>query len=320
MLIATMGNVLEISIAVCLEEVIVKKILDFEILDDENIDETILKLALIASALKQCGTRLRAEYSRFSDPLHLPAQVAAEDWHLPRPSAVPGTDLSNSYIPQLKFKAKLDRNNKELLMRPQSASEKNHIDMRSLYLANLENGKGEEVVVKFATTYNKTAHNALAEADFAPRLYSCEPLIGCPNMVVMERVLNGMRMFDAPKNSLPRKVFEDLESALKILHDKGLVFGDLRNTNVMLTESDGIMKVKLIDFDWTGIEGEERYPASLNSKLITVELAPDVEKNGFMSRRHDAYALANLISLYCDDEDYKKNKRSELSLVNKYTL
>jgi serine/threonine protein kinase len=53
------------------------------------------------------------------------------------------------------------------------------------------------------------------------------------------------------------RVRKEVECALDLLHTKGLVFGDLRPPNVMMTEAK---EVKLIDFDWAREYGQVMYP------------------------------------------------------------
>ncbi|OCB92122.1 hypothetical protein A7U60_g516 [Sanghuangporus baumii] len=297
-IVGVMGNVLEISIGVCLEEVVVDKILHFEVLDSPNRNETVVKLALIASALETCADELRDEYrdlERTSEP------VEEETWHLPCPSATAFSP--NSLIPELEFKAKLSRRNEKL-----TKLKGENAEMRSLFLATY---CGRGVIVKFAVTYNDSAHTAVADQNHAPRLHTCEQVIGGLKMVVMERV-HGKRMCDEDGNSLPRNVFEDLGKALRIIHDKDLVFGDLRDTNVMITKSDVKVEAKLIDFDWVDKDGKGRYPPLINTELTKKELSPEVGPWRFMHKSHDNYSLSKLISKYCNDPVYINTKCEEL--------
>ena len=50
---------------------------------------------------------------------------------------------------------------------------------------------------------------------------------------------------------------DEIRRALRLLHTRGLVFGDLRPPNVMITEAK---EVQLIDFDWAGECGQIKYP------------------------------------------------------------
>lgn len=295
-----MGNVIEVSIAVCLEEVIVDKILHFEILNSVHHDETTIKLALIASALKACADKLRAEYKDL-DQTSAAGPVEEETWYLPVPSAVDPSP--NALIPAVKFTGKLNRSNQKL-----TKPEGKNSEMRSLFLAKYHD---QEVVVKFSIGYGTDAHHAVADGTYAPKLHICERVIGGQQMVVMDRV-DGKPMHEERHHSLPRSVFEDLEKALKIIHDKGLVFGDLRDTNVMITKSDGKVGAKLVDFDWADVEEKGKYPALINTSLIGTELDPDIGPVGFMYKKHDEYALRNLILKYCADAAYKEAKCKEL--------
>jgi hypothetical protein len=65
---------------------------------------------------------------------------------------------------------------------------------------------------------------------------------------------------------LPSSVIEDVRKAISILHEKNIVFGDLRRPNVLVKrviksggDGGGTWCAKLCDFDWTGKEGQGRY-------------------------------------------------------------
>jgi hypothetical protein len=88
------------------------------------------------------------------------------------------------------------------------------------------------VVVKFADTYSRHAHEVLATVGLAPRLHHCEPIDGGPLMVVMDLVHGGSAA--TLKGPLPTPVMKDVREALDCLHTAGLVFGDLRRPNIML--------------------------------------------------------------------------------------
>ena len=54
----------------------------------------------------------------------------------------------------------------------------------------------------------------------------------------------------------PGNAREQVEGAIRKLHENRFVFGDLRAPNVLFSKG----KVFLIDFDWAGKIGEARYP------------------------------------------------------------
>lgn len=290
-----MGPVIEVSIAVCLEKTLVDKILDFEIHDGDDDDVTVTKLALIASAIKQCAESLRLEYRRSHQTPATVEQPGKETWHLPRPSIVPSL---NSPMPALEVKSKLSRNNVELV-RELAVEEP---QMRSLFLADYTHKGSEsavEAVVKFVTTYGTDAQHLLSAKGYAPKLYDCVPVIGRRIMVIMERV-NGKPMNTFPRNSLPSSVFEDIAEALNILHARNIVFGDLRDMNVMVLDEDskGRIGAQLIDFDWADKNGKAFYPATINPALFGLELHKDVSERELIRKEHDNYSLNHLRTHY----------------------
>jgi serine/threonine protein kinase len=125
----------------------------------------------------------------------------------------------------------------------------------------------QDIVVKFVDRYGERAHRILEEEGLAPKLLYCGPLQldkGQPSyhplrMVVMEYIYGST--LTAKKSKLNPEATEgvrnEVRRALDHLHHKGLVFGDLRPPNVMITKTN---EVKLIDFDWAGERGQARYP------------------------------------------------------------
>ena len=317
-----MGNVLEISIAVCLEQVIPQKIFHLDMFESIHDDEMIVKLALVASALHDCARELRHEYSRYRVKFPSIAPAGRETWHLPCPSVVPSPNVS---MPALKFKAKLDRRNNEI-----TDGTGQNWEMRTLFLADYfadglpsekvaDSSAGEEVVVKFAVTYNAHVHRLLAAKDLAPKLYACERVIGGVYMIVMERV-DGIRMIDNGYESLPQDVFKELEKALESIHEEGYVFGDLRGGNVMIRRSGGQVAPVVIDFDWACKEGEGMYPPTINKGLIGDELAKDIYAAGPILRKHDKWALAFIIDSYCSDAEYRETTSRRLKGEGGYLI
>ncbi|KAF5345843.1 hypothetical protein D9757_004733 [Collybiopsis confluens] len=104
-----------------------------------------------------------------------------------------------------------------------------------------------EDVVKFAYHYGAAGHRLLAKAGFAPRLYHCafDETIGMW-VVVMDyvsgRVCHG-KLIEGQRLSI--------KTAIGLLHAEDLVFGDLREPNVIITEPKN--SVCLVDFEWCGL-------------------------------------------------------------------
>jgi serine/threonine protein kinase len=155
---------------------------------------------------------------------------------------------------------------------------------------------GQLIVVKFTQRYNWMAHRLLAGHDFAPKLLYypamnsnsdlSEGIFGGLQMIVMEYV-DGEIAYDVPEQLSP--AFEDVEKAIKVLHDEGLVFGDLRTPNIMIKKDTG--KVLLIDFDWCAKAGEGCYPTTINTEECW---HPYVEGGGVMQKEHDLFMLGLL--------------------------
>ena len=88
--------------------------------------------------------------------------------------------------------------------------------------------------------------------------------------------------------------WDDVKKAVKILHEANMVFGDLRTPNIMcVSTGTGRMRAMLVDFDWAGVHGRDRYPATMNSQLN--EWAPGMVRDGVMLKDHDLGMLEKLL-------------------------
>jgi serine/threonine protein kinase len=153
-----------------------------------------------------------------------------------------------------------------------------------------------DIVVKFVDRYGQRAHQILADQGLAPKLLYCgsprlndnEPTYQSISMVVMEYVDGDTFAVAKPKDSV-ETVRPAVERALKLLHSHGLVFGDLRPPNVMITKGG---EVKLIDFNWAGEEGQAKYPPLISPEIAWPE---GVEALAVMRKEHDLDMLRKLI-------------------------
>ncbi|KAG7089312.1 hypothetical protein E1B28_011007 [Marasmius oreades] len=134
---------------------------------------------------------------------------------------------------------------------------------------------GTVVMVKFTPSYNAESHRLLAIEGLAPKLLHHTRIAGGWLVIVMEdldRAQNALTYLDnSPTLRLPRSVYDDVQRALKKLHEKKLVFGDLRIQNIMVQgDGDSVDRIKtyLVDFDWCGIEGEARYPIFMSQLKV----------------------------------------------------
>jgi len=157
----------------------------------------------------------------------------------------------------------------------------------------------QDIVVKFVDRYGQRAHQILADEHLAPKLLYCgspcfdddDPSYQSISMVVMEYVDGDT--FAVAKQKMSEESVKTVRStirrALDLLHSHGLVFGDLRPLNVMITK-DG--KVKLIDFNWAGEEGQAKYPSLISPEISWPE---GVGALAVMRREHDLDMLTKLI-------------------------
>jgi hypothetical protein len=162
----------------------------------------------------------------------------------------------------------------------------------ALYIATLD-GTDKEVVVKFTARYNEKAHRILATAGFSPELHFCELVVGGLYMVVMDRV-DGKSLWQLQidKRLIPTVVLEHVRQAMSLLHKQNIVFGDLRDPNILYDASKG--HTWIVDFDWPGVDGVSRYPATLNS---TNQWQEEVSPYGIMRKAHDLWQLERLENL-----------------------
>lgn len=149
-----------------------------------------------------------------------------------------------------------------------------------------------KIVVKFVERYGVDAHRILADAGYAPKLLhfgSAFPgIVGYKGafMVVMEYVEG------TNADSLTEDAYHGLRNAVDILHQAGFVHGDIRIPNVLLSRSG---RVKIIDFDWAGKDGEVMYPSDLS---MNINWHPDVLEQTKLvpiQQTHDQFMLQQLL-------------------------
>ena len=172
-----------------------------------------------------------------------------------------------------------------------------------------------KLVIKFVERYGLEAHDLLAGEGMAPQLLYCGLLDGQtdvrspesrvqgstgarglyngPSRMVVMDYIEGTTMDKTPHP--PSDTQAQIERALKVLHDRQLIFGDLRAPNVMISGN----KVYLIDFDWAGKVNEAYYPLHLSRNVTwpgdprELELEPIlVEHDLFMFKQLRTYILA----------------------------
>ena len=181
--------------------------------------------------------------------------------------------------------------------------------------------KGVPVVVKVSEAFGIDAQRLLAATREAPAVleYCHDPVTGL-HVTVMEDLraagfvswstLAAPTLSDkraAPNISQLRSLVEPLctwlDSALQRLHDAGIVYGDLREPNLMVrVEEDAKGKwqldgCRLVDFEFCGkLADGALWPTGLNTALDWPEGVFDGEARVVMLPEHDAEMVAKLMA------------------------
>ena len=235
-------------------------------------------------AVNKSTVLLRELYRNMKDLQGSPATVK-DLW--PNPTLDPPESAIR--FPPLKFFCKVDHADGTELYVIDEANGRH-----AMYLALMDTGDSTEVVlVKFTAKYHEKAHRLLASNNLAPTLHFCARVVGDMYMVVMEYVpkSKGQSLYAAPppSPSALEVIRQGIGQALDLLHKEGLVFGDLREGNMLyLPEGEG--RVLLVDFDGVGEDGKGRYSATLNP-----EADLGVVRWQIMERVHDRENLERLM-------------------------
>jgi hypothetical protein len=277
-LVGATANRLEISVAVCVGSIYVTKLLTLDLSLGFHASDNIIRLARVFGALSRCRADLKNYYDGVTN-LDSPRLSCL----YPNPTPI---DPSKA-LPELTYRHFLSQAGQ-----PTSALVDLGNATATMYTATL-NDTNEEVIVKFTPRYNEVAHRLLAEAKFAPRLHFCERVVGDLYMVVMERV-DGKSVWQLQEDKIPvpAVISQGVGDAVRLLHGNDIVFGDLRDPNIIYDTSEG--RVVLVDFDWPGKDGESRYPATLNPSNAWEE---EVSPYSIMRKAHDLWQLDRLIAL-----------------------
>lgn len=162
---------------------------------------------------------------------------------------------------------------------------------------------GHLITVKFVRQYNGEAHRLLAAKILAPRLLFDSnddrnadfPRPGGMRMVVMDYIPGDDLINYRRRTHILDSVKDNVKEALGILHKNNLVFGDLRDPNIMVKQrGDKTVQAMLIDFDWCGKHGEARYPTSMN--YADIWWAKGAGKGSLMRKEHDDFMFGMMFA------------------------
>ena len=284
------------STAVYTNEIYVDELLSISLRLGFHGSDNVLRVARVFVAINGAIKRLRELYRKLIPDLPSSSPRTIPLW--PKPTGDP--PQSTESLPKLEFFAKANRIDGTVLSHIDEDNERH-----GMYLARMQLNQAEEstqeVFVKFTAKYHEDAHRLLAQQDppLAPALYFCARVIGDVYMVVMEyipqskgRPIHQYSSGPALPQNLPEIVERDVSKALKLLHGQDLVFGDLREPNLLyLADPDG-GRILLVDFDAVGLDGEARYSACLNPNA---DYCAGVDRGQIMKKEHDRDNLRELL-------------------------
>ena len=281
------------------------------------MEETILDVAKVLRALRECVSDLETHYKGLPRP------------PTPIDTLTPSTSLSSSTSTSHRHgkhnKSSPRNSHSPLGMFPRwkkfksnfsGATETYTVEYvrrltdcfgKPVFLAKMycdsdgQNEKGDlDVVVKFAYRYCAEAHRILAAKDLAPKLYYAAYEGGDlsspkgfrpddePGMHVVV-----MKYFEDSKTAprdLSTRQKEKLTAAVTALHNAGFAFGDLRCPNILVRKDD----LYLVDFDWCGRPNDSlRYP--LNIRTNGIRWHEGVGPGQTIELEHDTCRLARML-------------------------
>lgn len=295
-----MGNLLEIGVATYTDGPYYSLLFSERLHLGFYAEKNLLRLARAFAATRLVVDDLKKFYST------LPSSDSGSTAHF-FPSPLPEPNYYG-FMPSLTFLRRLSRSGEIVVLAEDEIARQSGIYLASMARPDAEMGvssgpsasssadsPANEVIVKFTAKYHPEAHRRLAAKGFAPTLHACVPVCGGLYMVVMDRV-HGELAWDIVKRNelIPHEAYEDIEDAITLLHSDNLVFGDLRTPNIMVvpsgSDSDARCRGILIDYEWVGVHGITRYPASLNDLLKDWE-SSGITRYGVMDKAHDIVML-----------------------------
>ncbi|KAF9643961.1 hypothetical protein BDM02DRAFT_3272735 [Thelephora ganbajun] len=268
-LLAIAGPRLLVAGAVFANNFIAQELTDYLTLGSHptDCDRGLRRVAQVLVTLRECIQDLASFYSNLKFKLSkIPISI--------RKSGSRSTGFATQYVPESPLGRWVFPHYTEFKVHddPFSLTYKGPLEggvktTRALFTASMKSPEaGKLAVVKFTRRYCPEAHRLLAGMLLAPQLLHHEHIAGI-HFVVMEHLEATEVTGDILKGANGAKHVESLRKAVRALHNEGLVFGDLREPNILIAK-DGI---KLVDFDWSGKEGMVRYPADISEEILWPE-------------------------------------------------
>ena len=276
-LVELSGNILSVSGAVWGKHACISPLTDLVYLLGFNLPHdapSLTRLARVGASLRKGLVALQ----RYYQSLPVPAKLAKETIE---------REICSMYPYMDRYFCEEER--REIAFVYQRVLERNKL----LFLVETEEGR--RMVVKFCRRYSVDAHRLCAEQCRAPRLESVKELAGGWRMIVMEYVeatpLSSLR---SERGWNSERIVNQVKECIARLHDCGYVHGDLRDNNILVADGNsGILtEAVVIDFDWAGRSGVDRYPLFMNHAAVKW---PDGAADGeYLQKEHDIEWISRL--------------------------
>ena len=171
---------------------------------------------------------------------------------------------------------------------------------RFMYVATLDDlDNKKEVIVKLTRQYFPLLHSFCASRGCAPQLLGYGAIPGGWLVVVMEKIEQQDSNLQCYAQEHLQTWTKDLKSLVHDFHDKGWVHGDLRDAN-MIVGNTNPEQIMLVDFNWSGKDGEVQYPAQCMHKELDMS-GGDLGDLRIM-KDHDDHVLGHTLkklAMYC---------------------
>jgi hypothetical protein len=155
---------------------------------------------------------------------------------------------------------------------------------------------GQKIIIKFTWQYNQKAHELCSEIGRAPKLLCIDKeVVDGFYMVVMDYVEAVTLRSCNLSHDEYKVVLGNIKEAINKLHEKNIVFADLRDSNILVNKFQDQYQGILIDFDWAGREEIDCYPSFMSPHI---DWPPGAEDKKKLNREHDIYWLELLESKY----------------------
>jgi len=270
--VASLDDLICILGAVFVDGVIVQSLTNFMWIDLED-ESKFLRLARVFYALSRNLHKLRDYYNDLEDPSRI---ITLGSRYFPSIAAY----CENGQTIKFEYVGYLEKSMACATLRARTCTE-----------------PSRDIVIKLVNSYGEQAHRLLQGSGLAPKLlYYGTPRYedGQPSyqnlfMVVMEYV-DGQTLFEAGVSVDREMVKHEVNQAIRLLHDSGIVLGSLRATNVMITKTN---QVKLVNCNCAGTHGQARYPFPISSEA---DLPAGASPYSIIKMSHDLAMLERLFS------------------------